>query len=814
VVIRCWTFFKLQDFATTSNTKGTEMYASNNNLMIFISSIVLYLTVLSSTIAAPTNLVLNGDFSQGDKEWNTLWTRKPETGKASIVTNNHAEYGKAIKIDYIGDQDWSVNQVHQLKVKPGEIYELSGDVKLHGPGLVTLTVITRDENGEVQNWSLGKGTSRKTEIWKNVYSRFIIPDKVTSIQPRIIGSGAATIRVDNINLTSQGNLDELRNRNLPNTISISNDIIRATLDTTDATINFKDNRGNLKWIQNGKTSFVILDAKAANDSINIKLLNVLSLRKATATICLDGNKPEFLITLKANGKMTESLLWPAPFKSTKGEFLIMPVNEGISYPVDDESLPEMYYYLYGGHGLCMPWYGAMANNTAGWMAIIETPDDAAVRVSRQAKLLTLSPEWKPQKGNFGPDRVIKYIFFDRGGYVAMAKRYREYAKNKKLFKTLAEKVKTIPAVDLLVGAVNVWCWDKNAPEICSEMQSLGIKHILWSSKCTPDVLKKLNAMDVLTSRYDIYQDSMNPKNFSKLAGMHPDWTSDAWANDDLIMDSEGERIHGWQVTAKDGSKIPCGVLCDKKAVAYAKKRIPEELKTHPYHSRFIDTTTASPWRECYNPKHPMTRTDSKESRMNLLRYISEECGLVCGSETGHDAAVPYVHYFEGMMSLGPYRIPDSGRKVSQIWEDVPEKVAKFQAGHFYRIPLWELVYHDCVVSYWYWGDYNNKLPKLWDRRDLLNTLYGTPPMFMFTKKSWKENRERFVKSYKTIEPSARQTGYSEMLSHEWLTSDHSVQRTRFANGITITVNFGEILYSLTDGTTLAPVNYDMKQSDK
>ena len=107
-------------------------------------------------------------------------------------------------------------------------------------------------------------------------------------------------------------------------------------------------------------------------------------------------------------------------------------------------------------------------------------------------------------------------------------------------------------------------------------------------------------------------------------------------------------------------------------------------------------------------------------------------------------------------------------------------MAKFQTGHFYRLPLWELVYHDCVVAQWYWGDYNNKLPKLWDRRDLFNALYGTPPMFMFNRKLWQEQQERFVRSYRTAAPVARATGYAEMLSHRWLTADHAVQETRFA----------------------------------
>jgi len=239
--------------------------------------------------------------------------------------------------------------------------------------------------------------------------------------------------------------------------------------------------------------------------------------------------------------------------------------------------------------------------------------------------------------------------------------------------------------------------------------------------------------------------------------------------------------------------IPCGVLCDRQAPPYLDRRIAAELKTHPYRCRFIDTTTASPWRECYSPDHPMTRSDSRRFKMELLRLVSEKHKLVCGSETGHDAAVPYVHYFEGMMSLGPYRVPDAGRNMARILDEVPDRVARFQVGHRYRLPLWELVYHDCVVAQWYWGDYNNKLPALWDKRDLFNVLYGTPPMFMFRRPYWEEHKDRFVKSYQTVCPVARATACSEMTDHRFLTPDRAVQQTVFAGGVTVTVNFGDPL---------------------
>jgi hypothetical protein len=207
----------------------------------------------------------------------------------------------------------------------------------------------------------------------------------------------------------------------------------------------------------------------------------------------------------------------------------------------------------------------------------------------------------------------------------------------------------------------------------------------------------------------------------------------------------------------------------------------------------------------------MTRSESRHWKMELLRVVSEEFSLVTGSETGHEASVGYLHFFEGMMSLGPYRVPDAGRNMQQIVDPPPERVAKFQTGHFYRLPLWELVYHDCVVSYWYWGDYNNKLPSLWDRRDLFNALYGTPPMFMFNRRRWQENRERFVQSYQTAARVAHLTGYSEMLSHAWLSEDHAVQQTKFANGVEVTVNFGTAPYRLEDGTMLEPLQHRVRE---
>ena len=591
-------------------------------------------------------------------------------------------------------------------------------------------------------------------------------------------------------------------------LSVENATISVTFNSDDGTFSVTDKRTGQTWSQQPHgAEFRVDSARTIELGMEIRLVQVPRDVYISVTLQLDRDLPEFTLTLLGEGPVKWPIRFPHPLVTEPGTYLVVPMNEGISYPVEDRTIGTRRLIAYGGHGICMAFWGA-TDGQHGYMAIIETPDDASIDIRRLDGKLCIVPLWEPQKGQFGYARQLRYVFFDKGGHVAMCKRYREYARQVGKLKTLKEKRRENPNVDLLIGAPNVWCWDRDALGIVREMKSVGIERILWSHRRSPDVIKAMNKMgDVLTSRYDIYQDLMDPQVVKeKLRGLHPDWTQAGWPKD-IMLDENGDWRKGWRVRGKDGQMYPCGVLCDKQAVKYARQRMAKELKTHPYRCRFIDTTTASPWRECYHPDHPMTRGDSRHWKVELLRLVSEEMKLVCGSETGHDAAVPFVHYFEGMLSLGPYRVPDAGRNMIKAWDEVPERVAKFQVGHKYRLPLWELVYHDCVVAQWYWGDYNNKLPALWDKRDLFNILYGTPPMFMFNRQIWGENKARFARSYKDICPVVRDVGYAEMTDHRFLTPDRDVQQTAFSNGVVITVNFGDKPYRLPDGRMLKPMGY-------
>ena len=191
------------------------------------------------------------------------------------------------------------------------------------------------------------------------------------------------------------------------------------------------------------------------------------------------------------------------------------------------------------------------------------------------------------------------------------------------------------------------------------MRAAGIERILWSRGGSANALRTLNDMKVLTSRYDIYQDTMNPANFPFLGGVDSDWTTAGWPAD-IIRQANGDWRHGWAVKGTNGIMYDCGVLCDSRALDYARARIPAELATRPYLCRFIDTTTASPWNECYDPRHPMTRTESREWKMKLLDYVSHDCKLVTGSETGPRCGRAVRGLFRG--NAQPWPVPRARRR--------------------------------------------------------------------------------------------------------------------------------------------------------
>ena len=771
------------------------------NRTIWPLGLLAFLLFCAGARAAPPNLLTNGDFgAQTLAGWSPFWSRQAGAGTMALDAQTLHGGSPSLRVTQTGAGDWSAEQAAHLPAAPGGLYRLSGWTRCDKSEGAEISVVTRDAKGNTLDWTYAPAVTSGTHDWELLSRRLVVPAGCASIQFRLTGLGPGTVWLAGAALVKEGAIR-------PVLAGKSLRLVSPALDVRlvgDGTLAVTDRRTGRTWKQAPPAPGLIVRAALQTGPSSARLTlwdaaNDLALR---ATVTLAPAAPELTVTLAGDGPVQEPVAFPAPFVTGRGTALVVPMNEGILWPVDDITIAPISLVTYSGHGLCMPWVGVTDSKTgAGVLAILKTPDDAHVEITRRSSGGDLFAQWawEATRGRFGYARSLTYIFLARGGYVAQAKRYRLYAKSIGLFKTLSQKRAENPNVDKLVGAVNVWTWDDNRVALCREMKGLGMGRVLWSNAGSPQEIAAINALGYLTSRYDIYQDVYPPDPDA------PPWLSQAGWPQDLVHLPNGDWMKGWADIRKrpDGSQLVFqgGVINSARGLARAKAMIPADLKKTPLACRFLDTTTASPWREDYNPLHPLTRSQDRHYKMALLDFCSRREKLVVGTETGIDPSVPFVDYYEGMMSLAPYRLPDSGRDLMDYKTPTPDFV-KFQIGPFYRIPLWELVYHDCVVADWYWGDSTNKEPEAWDKRDLFNGLYATPPLFLFDKSVWEKNKAHFVRTYKTVCPLVRRLGYDEMLSHLFLTPDHTVQQTRWASGVVVTVNFGDKPYLLRRGVVV------------
>ena len=492
-----------------------------------------------------------------------------------------------------------------------------------------------------------------------------------------------------------------------------------------------------------------------------------------------------------------SLLEPFVCGSTNAALVVADYANGHLYPLDLKPFPRMWL---ANSQIDMPWVGVSDLVTGcGYSAIVEAPAEFSIVMTpiRSGNRECLSPRisFYGSKGEFRYPRRCFYHFASSGGYVALAKRFRDYARELGLIVPFAEKVKRNPNTARLFGAPDVW--GDATLKFAQEAKAAGVEKMLIHGRTSAGEMKAINDLGYLTSNYDNYTDILpiEPgKGITHDRGRLPD---------DAVLKADGTRMTAWITFDK---KVQYMKRCPALWVPAAKEVIPKDLQEHPFLGRFIDVTTAESPYECFDPNHPLTSATKIQCGVDLLSYV-KSLGLIVGGEHGRWWAVPQLDYIEGMMSGLFYSWPSGhlirpkskDQEFTGPWGKEYGKWAdyeKFGIGHEYRIPLWELVFHDCVVSTWYWGDASDFLltaaPEVTPKKDAFNVLYGTIPLLWANKEgSWRTERDTFLRTYRNTCKLHEVIAGTEMLTHEFLTADRAVQRTKFSDGTEVMVNFGE-----------------------
>jgi hypothetical protein len=207
---------------------------------------------------------------------------------------------------------------------------------------------------------------------------------------------------------------------------------------------------------------------------------------------------------------------------------------------------------------------------------------------------------------------------------------------------------------------------------------------------------------------------------------------------------------------------------------------------------YLDTIGGLPLVECYDARHPITRSECKEERLEIMKVVTG-ANLVLGAEAPpQDWNLGQCSYYD--------EHPNSSTGID--------------------VPLYGLVYHECAMLYRQHGTpYNHGndeygfVREPWPTKFLRGLLHGDESSWTFSNKDYWAWKDTLKSINAVMTPHQQKLAFEELLSHKFLTPDFNVQRTVFSSGTEVTVNYGQFVYKLEDGTELPAHGYRIEDKN-
>lgn len=513
----------------------------------------------------------------------------------------------------------------------------------------------------------------------------------------------------------------------------------------------------------------------------------------------------------------KQVYWPMPFsfqEDSKQWYTVVNRLQGLlipnDWPVDITST------IFDGQ-LCsaasyMPWFGQVKEQK-GYIAINETPWDAAYTLLHNAneKETTIGYRWLTSLGQMRYPRKVLFSFYEQADYVTLCKRYRNYVKEHGTFTSLKEKNAKNPLVSKLIGSAFVHTGIKTY--VSPDSSFYDAEH--------PEKNNSLFTFDQRVEEIEQYAEMGIQKLYLHLDGwaepgydnQHPDYLpachkAGGWEG--LKRLSDAMQKHNYMlglhdqyrdyyfkaptfdleqaILLQDGthpehSRWAGGhqtYLCTSLAPKYVKRNFTEIL-SHDIHleGSYLDVFTCNELDECFHKEHPMTRKECSEYRNRCFDYLMSK-NILPSSEEVNDWAIPslvFSHYapYEFMLQR-----PGSER---------------FGIG----VPLWNLVYHDCLVTPW-------PMEQMEQEDYMLYALLNGGTAYLERRGAYPNTDGAFGDSSFDLQEALKRTNIvtnlheqiamCEMLSHRFLSSDYKIQETVFSDGTTVTVDFHNQTYTI------------------
>ena len=525
------------------------------------------------------------------------------------------------------------------------------------------------------------------------------------------------------------------------------------------------------------------------------------------------------VPLSTETVKVKSVYWPGymEFDEKKDSwYTLLNWQQGLLVPYTWKTAVDKVVFdgFMGTAGAYMPWFGQVKDR-AGYIAICEQPWNAAYYTEHPAEgpYTHVGIRWEPSLGKMDYRRVMKYSFVKDCDYNDLCKIYRNYVIEKGRFKSLAEKAVKTPSIDQLIGSAflhkgiktqvmtNSDFYDAENPdknnhltpfsvrtEEIKKFHELGVEKLYlhldgWAEpgydNQHPDYLPACEKAGGWKAMKEL-SDTMHECGY--LFGIHDQYRDYYYAAKTFDENFATRLADGTIPSHARWAGGPQTYLCATQAPFYVKRNFTEIMDNGiKLDCAYLDVFTCNEGDECSHPWHKMTRRECYEYRNTCFEYLLSK-GILPSSEEVNDWAIPslvFCHYAPYDFMLDRPGSPKKG---------IP-------------VPLFNLVYHDCLIEPW-------MMDKVSEEEDymLYAVLNGGAP-YLVRDGAYQNTDGSFaggveisiedqIKRCKVVSDLHEKVAKCEMVRHEMVDGNPEVQRTTFADGTVVTVDFQAQTYQI------------------
>lgn len=524
------------------------------------------------------------------------------------------------------------------------------------------------------------------------------------------------------------------------------------------------------------------------------------------------------VPIREDGLSVQQVRWPGYFSFEQNSpkcYTLLNEGQGLLIPNNWETAVEKLsfdgrFLTEGGY---MPWFGQVAGKN-GYIAIATTPWNAGAYVDHPAcgPYTHVGIWWEPSLGKMDYRRCVEYTFLDGCDYNDLCKIYRNYAREHGQLVTLAEKAARVESVNQLIGCSFVHCgiktnvnpksdfYDPENPEKnnlvttfaarakeVENLHALGVKKMYlhldgWAQpgydNQHPDYLPACEEAGGWEGMKQL-ADTMH--RFGYLFGIHDqyrDYYLDAptfdWCYATMLTDGSYPTHARW-------AGGPQSYLCATQALYYVRRNFSQIAQNGvALDGAYLDVFTCNEGDECANPLHRMSRRECYLYRKNCFDWLLSK-GILPSSEEVSDwsmQSLVFCHYAPYHFMLQSPGTPREG---------IP-------------VPLFNLVYHDCVIEPW-------MMDRLGDEDLMLYALLngGAPYLirdgaYANTDGSFSEGVElelrESIRRCQVVSELHEKVAKCELVRHELLDDAGQKQRSVFSDGTIVSVDFSSGEYQI------------------